>query len=127
MVSESIPAETGRRQTHPEFVGAGGFVRDVLGHDSFDIAVAADGVDICERMYDGDPGHPRAQEKLNYEKTLAFTNFHLVRDPYTYEFSDIDNNPGPRAASGQRLLWPYLNFPPNGIPSLPCSPRITRK
>lgn len=76
-----------------EFVGSGGFLFAMCSAtDSYDIALAAEGTDICERMYDGDPADPRAQEKLNYDNTLAFTNFHLVRDPFTYEFSDIDNN-----------------------------------
>src|SRR5882757_536635 len=76
-----------------EFVASGGFLFAMCSAtDSFDIALAAEGTDICERMYDGDGADPQAQEKLNYESTLAFTNFHLVRDPYQYEFSDIDNN-----------------------------------
>ena len=64
--------------------------------DTYDIALAAEGIDICERMYDGDPADPQAQEKLQYDNTLAFTDFKLVRDPYQYEFSDIDNQPNER-------------------------------
>jgi len=76
-----------------EFVASGGFLFAMCSAtDSYDIALAAEGTDICERMYDGDGADPRAQDKLNFDNTLAFTNFHLVRDPYTYEFSDIDNN-----------------------------------
>ncbi len=76
-----------------EFVAGGGFLFSMCSAtDSFDIALAAEGVDICERMYDGDPADPRAQEKLDFEKTLAFTDFRISRDPYQYEFSDIDNN-----------------------------------
>ncbi len=76
-----------------EFVASGGFLFAMCSAtDSFDIALAAEGTDICERMYDGDASDPHAQEKLVFDNTLAFTNFHLVRDPYTYEFSDIDNN-----------------------------------
>jgi hypothetical protein len=76
-----------------EFVSGGGFVFAMCSAtDSFDIALAAEGVDICERMYDGDAADPQAQEKLNFENTFAFTNFRLVRDPLQYEFSDIDNN-----------------------------------
>jgi hypothetical protein len=76
-----------------EFVASGGFLFAMCSAtDSYDIALAAEGTDICERMYDGDGTDSRAQEKLNYESTLAFTNFHLVRDPLAYEFSDIDNN-----------------------------------
>jgi hypothetical protein len=76
-----------------EFVSGGGFLFAMCSAtDSFDIALAADGVDICERMYDGDPADPQAQEKLHFENTFAFTDFRLVRDPMQYEFSDIDNN-----------------------------------
>jgi hypothetical protein len=75
-----------------EFVAGGGFLFAMCSAtDSFDIALAAEGIDICERMFDGDPADPQAQEKLDFEKTLAFTNFKLVRDPYEYEFSSIDN------------------------------------
>lgn len=75
-----------------EFVAGGGFMFAMCSAtDSYDIALAADGVDICERMYDGDPADPDAQQKLNYDHAFAFQNFKLVRDPYQYEFSDIDN------------------------------------
>ncbi|MEI9920003.1 MAG: asparagine synthetase B [Bacteroidota bacterium] len=75
-----------------EFVAGGGFLFAMCSAtDSFDIALAADGVDICERMYDGDPADPAAQDKLNFDNTFAFTDFRLSRDPYEYEFSDIDN------------------------------------
>lgn len=80
-------------KTIKEFVAGGGFLFAMCSAtDSFDIALAAEGVDICERMYDGDPADPGAQEKLDFEKTLAFTDFRISRDPYQYEFSDIDNN-----------------------------------
>ena len=76
-----------------EFVAGGGFMFAMCSAtDSFDIALAAEGVDICAPMYDGDPMDPAAQQKLNYNNTLAFTDFTLVRDPYEYEFSDIDND-----------------------------------
>lgn len=76
-----------------EFVSGGGFLFAMCSAtDSYDIALAAEGVDICERMYDGDAADPQAQEKLNFDNTFAFTDFRLSRDPYQYEFSDIDNN-----------------------------------
>lgn len=58
--------------------------------DTYDIALAAEGIDICESMYDGDPADPSAQQKLDFEKTFAFKNFVLKRNPLEYEFSDID-------------------------------------
>ncbi|MBX2966302.1 MAG: asparagine synthetase B [Cyclobacteriaceae bacterium] len=80
-----------------EFVAGGGFMFAMCSAtDSYDIALAAEGIDICERMFDGDGADPNAQEKIDYEKTFAFTNFKLVKDPYMYEFSDIDNQPNQR-------------------------------
>lgn len=91
-----------------EFVAGGGFLFAMCSAtDSFDIALAAEGIDICERMYDGDPADPQAQEKLNFENTFAFNNFRLSRDPYQYEFSDIDNSPPER---GLRQDNDYFNI-----------------
>jgi len=74
-----------------EFVSGGGFMFAMCSAtDSYDIALAADGVDICEYMFDGDPADPNAQSKLNYDNTFAFKNFQLVKDPMQYEFSTID-------------------------------------
>ena len=58
--------------------------------DSFDIALSAEGVDICEPMFDGDASDPNYQNQIDYSKTFAFTNFILERNPYVYEFSSID-------------------------------------
>ncbi len=62
--------------------------------DSYDIALAAEGVDICESMFDGDGADPNAQSKLDFSKTLAFKDFSLVSNPYVYEFSNIDATTG---------------------------------
>lgn len=62
--------------------------------DTYDIALAAEGVDICAEMYDGDPADPNANNKLDFSKTFAFYNFQLIRDPLVYEHSTIDNNMG---------------------------------
>jgi len=73
------------------YVAEGGFLFAMCSAtDSFDIALAAEGVDICESMFDGDPADPDAQSKLDYSKCLAFTNFTLVKNPLEYEYSDID-------------------------------------
>lgn len=74
-----------------DFVAGGGFMFAMCSApDSFDIALAAEGVDICENMFDGDAMDADAQAKLDYSKCFAFTDFHIVTDPYTYEISDID-------------------------------------
>ena len=73
------------------FVLGGGFLFTMCsGTDSFDIALAAHGTDICESMFDGDPADPNCQQKLDYNNTFAFQNFHLERNPMVYEYSDID-------------------------------------
>jgi hypothetical protein len=61
--------------------------------DTYDIALAAEGVDICDYMYDGDPPDPQFQKKLDYSNCLAFTNFTLETNPLRYEYSDIDIPP----------------------------------
>ena len=77
-----------------EFVAGGGFMFAMCSAtDTYDIALAADGVDICDHMYDGDAPDPDAQSKLDYDNTFAFKNFKLVRDPLKYEFSSIDASP----------------------------------
>ena len=73
------------------YVIGGGFMFAMCSAtDSFDIALAADGVDICEPMFDGDPSDANYQKKIDYRKTFAFTNFTLERNPLRYEFSSID-------------------------------------
>lgn len=76
-----------------EYVIGGGFMFAMCSAtDTYDIALAADGVDICAEYYDGDPIDPRAQEKLNFDKCLAFRDFQLSMNPLEYEFSSIDNS-----------------------------------
>ena len=77
-----------------DFVAGGGYLFAMCsGPDSYDIALAAEGVDICDVMFDGDPMDPQAQSKLNYNNCFAFTNFRIVTNPYEYEVSDIDVKP----------------------------------
>lgn len=74
-----------------EYVIGGGFLFAMCSAtDSYDIALAAHGLDICEPMFDGDPADAAYNSKLNYSRTLAFKDFQLVQNPMTYEFSDID-------------------------------------
>lgn len=60
--------------------------------DTYDIALAAEGIDICDRVYDGDPADPAANKKLKFENTFAFKDFKLVLNPFEYEYSNIDNS-----------------------------------
>ncbi len=94
-----------------EFVAGGGFMFAMCSAtDSFDIALAAEGLDICERMFDGDPADPQAQEKLNFNKSFAFTDFKLVKDVYEYEFSNIDNKPNERGLRQDNDYFTLFEF-----------------
>ena len=74
-----------------EYVLGGGFMFAMCSAtDSFDIALAAQSLDICEPMFDGDGSTPNYQSQLEYSKTFAFKDFILERDPKVYEFSSID-------------------------------------
>lgn len=74
-----------------DFVIGGGFMFAMCSAtDSFDIALAAEGIDICEPMFDGDGSEPNYQSKMDYSKSFAFKNFIVDRNPEHYEFSDID-------------------------------------
>jgi hypothetical protein len=74
-----------------EYTAGGGFLFTMCsGTDSYDITLAAQKIDICETMYDGDPADPAAQSKLDFSKSFAFKDFILDMDPYKYEFSSID-------------------------------------
>jgi hypothetical protein len=73
------------------FVIGGGYLFAMCSAtDSYDIALAADGTDICAAMFDGDAANSNAQNELDYSKSLAFKDFKLVNNPYEYEYSDID-------------------------------------
>lgn len=73
------------------YVMNGGFLFAMCAAtDTYDISLAAIGIDICEAMFDGDPADKHAHEKLDYSNTFAFENFKLNMDPYAYEFSNID-------------------------------------
>lgn len=74
-----------------DFVIGGGFMFAMCSAtDSFDIALAAEGVDICEPMFDGDASEGSYQTKIDYTKSFAFKDYTLERKPEKYEFSDLD-------------------------------------
>lgn len=75
-----------------EYVVGGGFMFAMCSAtDTYDIALAAEGLDICAEIYDGDPADADAQENLDFSKTFAFENFELNKNPLYYEHSSIDN------------------------------------
>lgn len=105
-----------------EFVLGGGFMFAMCSAtDSFDIALAAEGVDICEAMFDGDASEPNYQSKINYSNSFAFKDFLLERRPEKYEFSSIDMTEK-RIVPMEKDYFTLLEFSAkwDAIPSMLC-------
>ncbi len=80
-----------------EFVAGGGYLFAMCSAtDTYDIALDAEGTDICDVPFDGDPMAANAQQKLDFTQGFAFKDFTISKSPYEYEFSNIDNNPSLR-------------------------------
>jgi hypothetical protein len=82
-----------------DYMAKGGFVFAMCSAtETTDIALSAENVDIVPEELDGDPFDPDCQSRLDYSKTLAFTNFKVSLDAYKYEHSNIDTTPDKTAA-----------------------------
>jgi hypothetical protein len=94
-----------------EFVAGGGFMFAMCSAtDTYDIALAANGVDIVDAFYDGDGIDPQAQKKLDFSQTFAFRNFLLALSPYDRGFSNIDNARRDRNISEQNDYFSLFTF-----------------
>ncbi|MGL4632088.1 MAG: asparagine synthetase B [Leadbetterella sp.] len=94
-----------------EFVLGGGYIFAMCNAtDTFEIAMAAQGLDIVESVYDGDGADPSASSKLRFENTFAFKDFSLVMDPYEGEFSSIDNQPQERGLTEGNDFFNLFEF-----------------
>ncbi|WP_405330866.1 asparagine synthetase B [Leeuwenhoekiella sp. LLG6367-2.1] len=105
-----------------DYVIGGGFMFAMCSAtDSFDIALAAAGVDICEPMFDGDASDADYQSLINFERTFAFTDFTLERSPVQYEFSSIDTTPV-RAINADTDYFSLKNFSAkwDPVPTMLC-------
>ncbi len=78
-------------KTIKNFVLNGGFLFAMCSAtDSYDIALAAEDIDICESMFDHDPADKNSNNKLDFSKGFAFENYKLSMNPMEYEYSSID-------------------------------------
>ncbi len=94
-----------------DFVSGGGFLFAMCSAtDSYDIALAAEGVDICESVFDGDPADYSADSKLDFSKGFAFKNYKLYLDPFVYEYSYIDAMQGTRAVTEDNDYFTLFDF-----------------
>ena len=96
-----------------DFVAGGGFLFAMCSApDSYDVALAAENVDICDVMFDGDPMQPDAQNHLDYSKTFAFKDFRISTNPAEYEIStiDIDQQSRGRAVNERTDFFTLFEF-----------------
>jgi hypothetical protein len=112
-----------------DFVAGGGYLFSMCSApDSFDVALAADGVDICDVPFDGDPMDPDAQSKLNFNNCLAFTNFTISTSPYEYEISSIDvTDTRPKTLNENNDFFTLFEFSAkwDAIPSMLCQDHVS--
>lgn len=106
-----------------DFVAGGGYLFSMCSApDSYDVALAAEGVDICDTPFDGDPQDPQAQKKLDFSKTFAFTNFKISTNPYEYEISSIDVSLTRRAVKPEDDYFALFEFSAkwDPVPTMLC-------
>ncbi len=94
-----------------DFTLGGGFLFAMCSAtDTYDIALSADGVDICEQMFDGDPADQNANSKLDFSQTIAFKDYNLVMNPFEYEYSYIDASPETRPINENNDVFNLFDF-----------------
>lgn len=108
-----------------DYVFSGGFLFAMCSAtDSYDIALAAEGIDICESMFDHDPAQKDATARLDFTKGFAFENYKLIMNPMEYEYSTIDTYSsrrqyGPNQKNDQFTLFEFsAKWDP--VPSMLC-------
>ncbi|MFB0515647.1 MAG: asparagine synthetase B [Candidatus Neomarinimicrobiota bacterium] len=96
-----------------EYVVRGGFLFAMCSAtDSWDIALAAQEVDIAGIPFDDTPADPNANAKLDFSRGVAFENYQLYTDPAIYEYSTIDIPPShqPLARSAENDYFTLFEF-----------------
>ena len=112
------------------YVGDGGFLFAMCSAtDTYDIALAEDGIDAVHHVFDGTPITSNVDSKLDYKKTFAFTNFSLMTDPMVYEFSDIDfppsHNPVTRGAEADYFALFEFSAKYDPVPTMLTQNHVT--
>jgi len=112
-----------------DFVAGGGYLFSMCSApDSYDVALAAEGIDICDVMFDGDPADPGTNSKLDYSKCFAFENFTVSQNPYEYEISSIDaTNTRPKGLNPSTDFFILFDFSAkwDPVPSMLCQDHVT--
>ncbi len=95
------------------FVVQGGFMFAMCSAtDTWDIALAAQGLDIVDIPFDGSPPDPQGQALLDFSKGAVFENYRLYPNPNIYEFSTIDipNSENPGTSSAEADYFTLFEF-----------------
>jgi hypothetical protein len=112
-----------------DFVAGGGYLFSMCSApDSYDVALSADGLDICDVMFDHDPMDPASPKKLNYGNCFAFENFQLSTNPYEYEISSIDvTETRPKTLNKNNDFFTLFDFSAkwDPVPSMLCQDHET--
>ncbi len=94
-----------------DYVLGGGFMFAMCSAtDTWDIALAADGVDICDQVFDGDAADWSADKKLDFSRGFAFKDYRLYLDPMVYEHSYIDAMQGTRPVTEDNDVFTLFEF-----------------
>ncbi len=94
-----------------DYVLGGGFMFAMCSAtDTWDIAMAADGIDICDQVFDGDPADWSADKKLDFSRSFAFKDYKLYLDPMVYEHSYIDAMQGTRPVTEENDVFTLFEF-----------------
>jgi len=104
------------------FVGGGGNLFAMCSAtETLDIALAAEGVDICDTPFDGDPMDANAQSKLDFTKCLAFKDFRISANLHEPAHSNIDNTMT-RGVPQESDYFELLSFPAklDPVPAMLC-------
>jgi len=94
------------------YVANGGFLFAMCtATETIDLALAAEGVDIAAAFADGTPIDPRAEARLDWSKSFAFSGAVLEQNPSVASFSDIDGHQVNAGARRQPLgAFQLFNF-----------------
>lgn len=112
-----------------DFVAGGGYLFSMCSApDSYDVSLSAEGIDICDVMFDGDPMDSQADSKLDFAKCFAFRNFMLSNNPYEYEISSIDvTDTRPKNLNWNNDFFSLFDFSAkwDPVPSMLCQDHET--
>jgi hypothetical protein len=127
-ICESNTYETGGSPQDKEFVAGGGFMFAMCSAtETLEVALAAEGIDIVDEIWDGDGVDTQAQKKIDFSKTFAFENFTLSWVRTTVGYSSIDNKRHERGLYEGNDFFSLFAFSAKWDPVPTCFLRTMKK